>query len=332
MILVTGCCGYIGSHVVTSLLENYDVVGIDNFSNSKKEILDKFIEITEKKVKFYEGDILDSILLDKIFNENKIDMVIDFAAFKSVGDSVLKPIEYYTNNVSSLLNLVTIMKKHNVYNLVFSSSATVYGDCTTMPINENCLVGGTTNPYGTSKLFCEKILTDLCNSDDKFNVCILRYFNPVGAHFSGLIGENPNGIPANLMPYISKVAMGELEILSIYGNDYDTIDGTGVRDYIHVCDLATAHVLAVNKLFNDIGLFIYNVGTGKGVSVLELVNTYISVNNVNVPYKIVGRRAGDIATCYTDCDKIYKELGFESLKTVEDMCRDAHNFMINNKK
>ena len=269
-IFVTGCTGFIGSHTCVELLDaGYEVVGLDNFSNSKKEVLDKIKEITGKEINFYEGNMLNKDLLMKIFNENDISCVIDFAAYKSVGDSVSKPIEYYTNNVSSVLTLLSVMKENNVKSFVFSSSATVYGAAEKMPITEETPVGNTTNPYGTSKLFCEEILKDLYNSDNEWNICIFRYFNPVGAHRSHLIGEEPNGIPANLMPFISKVATGELPCLSVFGNDYNTPDGTGVRDYIHIVDLAKAHVSGVKRLEVDKkGMHIYNLGTGRGYSVL----------------------------------------------------------------
>jgi len=327
-IFVTGCCGYIGSHTCVELLTNgYNVVGLDNFSNSKKEVLDKIREISGKSIKFYEGDMLDSSILYKIFSENEIDCVIDFAAYKAVGESVSKPIEYYTNNVSSVLTLLTAMKKNNCKRLVFSSSATVYGDPDTIPITEDSKTGGTTNPYGTSKLFVEEILKDLYKSDNTWDICILRYFNPIGAHSSGLIGEEPNGIPANLMPYISKVACGKLECLSIFGNDYDTPDGTGVRDYIHVVDLAKGHIKAVEKLDREKnGLYIYNLGTGKGYSVLDMVNAFEKANGIKINYKIVGRREGDIAVCYSDPNKAKEELGFIAEKTLEDMVRDAWNY------
>ena len=327
-IFVTGCTGYIGSHTCVELLDgNYNVVGLDNFSNSKRSVLDNITKITGKSIKFYEGNMLDKALLDKIFSENEIDAVIDFAAFKSVGDSVSKPIEYYINNVSSVLTLLSVMKNHNVKTLVFSSSATVYGDSKIMPITEECKIGGTTNPYGTSKLYCEGILQDLYKSDNNWNICIFRYFNPVGAHKSGLIGEEPNGIPANLMPFISKVATKELEILSVFGNDYDTPDGTGVRDYIHVVDLAKAHVKGIERLDMDKkGMHIYNLGTGKGYSVLEMIKAFESANGVEVPYKIVGRRPGDIATCYADPSKAERELNWKAELGLKDMCRDAYNF------
>ena len=333
-IFVTGCTGYIGSHTCVELLESgYDVIGLDNFSNSKPVVIDKIKKITGKEIKFYEGNMLDKDLLDKIFDENEIDSVIDFAAFKSVGDSVNIPIEYYTNNVSSVLTLLSVMKKHNVKTFIFSSSATVYGDAKKMPITEESPIGGTTNPYGTSKLYCEGILQDLYKSDNDWNICIFRYFNPVGAHKSGLIGEEPNGIPANLMPFISKVATGELEVLSVFGNDYDTPDGTGVRDYIHVVDLAKAHVNGVKKLEEDKkGMHIYNLGTGTGYSVLEMIKAFEKANNVKVNYKIVGRRPGDIATCYADSSKAEKELHWKAELNLEDMCRDAYNFTKNLKQ
>lgn len=332
-ILVTGCCGYIGSHTCVELLnENFEVIGLDDFSNSKKEVLEKIKKITNKEIKFYEGNMLDESILNKIFSENNIQCVIDFAAYKSVGESVKKPIEYYINNVSSVLTLLKVMKKYNVKNLVFSSSATVYGNPEFVPINEECKIGGTTNPYGTSKYMVELILQDLYKSDSEWGICILRYFNPIGAHESGLIGEEPNGIPANLMPYISKVACGKLDCLSVYGNDYDTPDGTGVRDYIHVVDLAKGHVKAVEKLEkNNSGLLIYNLGTGHGYSVLDMIKAFEKENNVTINYKIVGRRPGDIATCYSDPTKAINELGFKCTKTLEDMVRDSWNFESNYK-
>lgn len=327
-ILVTGCCGYIGSHTCVELLNNnYEVVGLDNFSNSKKDVLDKIKQITDKGIKFYEGDMLDKEILNKLFDENDISCVIDFAAYKAVGESIEKPIEYYTNNLSSVLTLLSVMKKYNCKKLVFSSSATVYGDPEVVPITEEAKTGGTTNPYGTSKLFVEQILKDLYKSDNSWDICILRYFNPIGAHSSGLIGEDPNGIPANLMPYISKVASKKLECLSVFGNDYDTKDGTGVRDYIHVVDLARGHVKALEKLTKEqSGLFIYNLGTGVGYSVLDMINTFERVNNVEVNYKIVDRRPGDIAECFADPTKAKEELGFVCEKTLEDMVRDAWNY------
>lgn len=332
-ILVTGGNGYIGSHTGVELLENgYEVVILDDFSNSKRENLDKIKQITNKDFSFYEGNMIDRAILDKIFTENKIDAVIDFAAYKAVGESVQKPVEYYINNVSTVLELLKAMKDYNVKKLVFSSTACVYGDPEIIPITEECKTGGTTNPYGTSKLFVEQILKDLYKSDNTFDIAILRYFNPIGAHESGLIGEEPNGIPANLLPYVSKVASGKLECLSVFGNDYDTKDGTGVRDYIHVVDLAKGHINALEKLNKEgQGLFIYNLGTGTGYSVLDIVNTFEKVNNVKVNYKIVGRRPGDIATCYSDPTKAEKELGFRAERTLEDMCRDLWNYEKNNK-
>ena len=314
------------------LLNNgYEVVILDNFSNSKRENLSKIKQITGKDFTFYEGNMIDEDILDKIFTENKIDAVIDFAAYKAVGESVEKPIEYYTNNVSTVLVLLSAMKKYNVKKLVFSSSATVYGDPEVLPITEDCKTGNTTNPYGTSKLFVEQILKDLYKSDNTFDIAILRYFNPIGAHSSGLIGEEPNGIPANLLPYVSKVASGKLECLSVFGNDYDTKDGTGVRDYIHVVDLAIGHIKALEKLNKEgRGLFIYNLATGTGYSVLDIINTFEKVNNVKVNYKIVNRRPGDIAACYSDPTKAKEELGFVATKTLEDMCRDLWNYEKNN--
>ena len=331
-ILVTGGNGYIGSHTCVELLNNgYEVVILDNFSNSKRENLSKIKQITGKDFTFYEGNMIDESILDKIFTKNKIDAVIDFAAYKAVGESVEKPVEYYTNNVSTVLVLLSTMKKYNVKKLVFSSSATVYGDPEVLPITEDCKTGNTTNPYGTSKLFVEQILKDLYKSDNTFDIAILRYFNPIGAHSSGLIGEEPNGIPANLLPYVSKVASGKLECLSVFGNDYNTKDGTGVRDYIHVVDLAIGHIKALEKLNKEgRGLFIYNLATGTGYSVLDIINTFEKVNNVKVNYKIVNRRPGDIAACYSDPTKAKEELGFVATKTLEDMCRDLWNYEKNN--
>ena len=328
-ILVTGGAGYIGSHTCVELLnEGFEIVVIDNFSNSKSSSLDAIKKITGKDFKFYEIDYLDKDALNKVFEENKIDAVINFAGFKAVGESVQKPIEYYTNNISGALNLLDVMRKHNVKKFVFSSSATVYGNPEKIPLTEDCKIGGTTNPYGTSKLFIEQILKDIYVSDNSWDIIILRYFNPVGAHESGLIGEDPKGIPNNLMPYIAKVAIKELKELSVFGNDYNTPDGTGVRDYIHVVDLAKGHVLALNKLEKEgKGLFIYNLGTGTGYSVLDLVHAYEKANNVKVPYKIAPRRDGDIATCYSDPTKAKNELGFVATKTIEDMCHDSYKFV-----
>lgn len=327
-IFVTGCTGYIGSHTCVELLQSdYEVIGLDNFSNSKPDVLDKIKTITGKEIKFYEGNMLDETLLNKIFVENNIDAVIDFAAYKSVGDSVNIPLEYYTNNVSSVLILLSVMKKYGVKNFIFSSSATVYGDAKIMPITEETPIGGTTNPYGTSKLFCENILSDLYKSDNEWNICIFRYFNPVGAHNTHLIGEEPGGIPANLMPFISKVATGELDCLNVFGNDYNTPDGTGVRDYIHIVDLAKAHIKGLERLDKDKkGMHIYNLGTGKGYSVLEMINAFERVNNVKVNYKIVGRRPGDVAICYANPEKAEKELDWKAELGLDDMCYDAYEF------
>ena len=333
-IFITGCCGYIGSHTCVELLDaGYEIVGLDNFSNSKPSVLERIKKITGKEIKFYEGDMLDKNLLEKIFNENEINMVMDFAAYKSVGDSVSKPIEYYINNVSSVLTLLAVMKEHNIKSLIFSSSATVYGTPEFVPITEESKTGGTTNPYGTSKLFVEQILKDLYKSDNTWKICIFRYFNPIGAHQSGLIGEEPNGKPANLMPYISMVATKELEYLSVFGNDYNTKDGTGVRDYIHVVDLAKAHVKGAEKLNKEeSGLFIYNLGTGEGYSVLDMIHAFENANHVSVPYKIEARRPGDIAKCYADSSKAEKELNWKATLTLEDMCKDAYNFTKNRKE
>ena len=327
-ILVTGGAGYIGTHTCVELLnKGEEIVVLDNFSNSNPSAIEAVEKITGKTVKVYEGNMIDREILEKIFTENDIDAVIDFAAYKAVGESVQKPVEYYTNNVSTVLVLLDEMKKHNVKTLVFSSSATVYGDPERIPITEDCRVGGTTNPYGTSKLMVEQILQYLYKSDNEWNIAILRYFNPVGAHESGLIGEDPKGIPANLMPFISKVAAGKLPQLSVFGNDYDTKDGTGVRDYIHVVDLACGHINALDKLKKDgRGMHIYNLGTGVGYSVLDMINAFEKANNIKVPYKIVDRRPGDIATCYSDPTKAREEIGFVAKKSLEDMCRDAWNY------
>ena len=327
-IFITGVTGYIGSHTAVELLnKGYNVIGLDNYSNSKPEVLDKIKKLTDKEVKFYEGDMGSESTLDKIFSENKIDVVIDFAAYKSVGDSVNIPIEYYENNLSSVVTLLKVMKKHNVKSMIFSSSATVYGTPKRLPIVETDEIGGTTNPYGTSKLFVEQILEDVYRSDNTFNICVFRYFNPVGAHESGLIGEEPNGVPANLMPFICKVATGELEVLSVFGNDYDTPDGTGVRDYIHINDLAIAHINGVEKLIKEQkGYFVYNLGTGTGYSVLEMVKAFEKVNNLKLNYKIAPRRTGDIGTCYANCDKAKNELGWTAKKTLEEMCKDSFEY------
>ncbi len=330
-VLVTGGTGYIGSHTVVELLNSgRDVVIIDNFSNSKPEVLDKIRKITGKDFKFYEMDYLDRNSLEKVFEENEIDSVLNFAGFKAVGESVEKPIEYYTNNISGALVLLDTMRKYNVKKFIFSSSATVYGDPEVIPITEECKTGGTTNPYGTSKLFIEQILKDIYNSDNTWDICILRYFNPVGAHESGLIGEEPQGIPNNLMPYVVRVANGTLKELSVFGNDYDTPDGTGVRDYIHVVDLAKGHIKALDKLDKEeTGIYIYNLGTGTGYSVLDMVKAFEKATGKKVAYKIAPRRAGDIATCYADPKKAKEELGWVAEKGIEDMCKDSWNYIVN---
>lgn len=329
-VLVTGGTGYIGSHTCCELLnKNYEVVIIDNLSNSSFEVVSKIETITNKKVKFYNGDVRDKTLLRKIFNENDINSVIHFAGSKAVGESVSKPVMYYDNNLISTISLIEVMNEFNCKNLVFSSSATVYGIPDKLPLKEDYPLSAI-NPYGQTKLMIEQILKDLYNSDKTWNIVILRYFNPIGAHESGLIGEEPNGIPNNLMPYILKVVSNELPYLNIFGSDYDTVDGTGVRDYIHVVDLAIGHVLSIEKLNKENGLFIYNLGTGEGCSVLELVNSFMRVNNVKINYKIVDRRLGDIAKYYADTKKAKEELGFCTTKSIDDMCRDSYNYIKKN--
>ncbi len=329
-ILVTGGAGYIGSHTVVELLnEGEEVVIIDNFSNSKPSSLDAIREITGKDFKFYEIDYLDRKALEKVFEENPdIDSVLNFAGYKAVGESVRKPIEYYTNNISGALVLLDTMRKYNVKKFVFSSSATVYGEPERIPLTEECKTGGTTNPYGTTKLFIEQILKDLYESDNTWDIAILRYFNPVGAHETGLIGEEPKGIPNNLMPYVVRVAAGILPELSVFGDDYNTPDGTGVRDYIHVVDLAKGHLKALKKLEKEKqGLFIYNLGTGTGYSVLDMVNAFEKSTGKTVKYKITPRRPGDIATCYSNPEKAKNELNWQAEKTLEDMCKDSWNYI-----
>lgn len=329
-ILVTGGAGYIGSHTVIELLgKGYEVVIVDNFYNSHPEVLERIKELSGKDFKFYEIDLLDKNSLKKVFEENKIDSVIHFAGYKAVGESVEKPLMYYHNNLTSTFILCEVMKEYGVKNIVFSSSATVYGLSNISPLKED-LPLSTTNPYGTTKLFIEQILRDLYISDKDWSIALLRYFNPIGAHISGRIGENPNGIPNNLMPFITQVAVGKREKLSVFGNDYDTVDGTGVRDYIHVVDLAKGHIKALEKHMDFKGVEAYNLGTGKGVSVLELVNTFEKVNGVKIPYTISDRRPGDIATCFADASKAKKELGWEAEKTIEDMCKDSWNWQKNN--
>lgn len=330
-VLVCGGTGYIGSHICVELLDaGYEVTVIDDFSNSKPEVLEHIKEITGKEVKFYEFNILNEEKTEAVFKENKIDAVIHCAAFKAVGESVEKPIEYYTNNLTTTLIVSKMMKKYNVNQIVFSSSATVYGDPETVPITEDCKLGETTNPYGTSKAMMERILTDVQHAYPQMSVTLLRYFNPIGAHESGLIGEDPKGIPNNLMPYIMKVATGELECLGVFGDDYDTHDGTGVRDYIHVVDLAKGHVKAIEHYAKP-GVHICNLGTGTGYSVLDLVKTFERVNNVKVKYVIKDRRPGDIATCYANPERAKKELGWVATKGIEDMCRDTWNYALKHK-
>lgn len=328
-ILLPGGAGYIGSHTAVELLNaGKEIVIIDNFSNSKPEVLDKIKQITGKDFKFYEMDYSNKEELNKVFTENKIDAVLNFAGYKAVGESVKKPIEYYMNNISGALVLLDVMRAHNCKKFIFSSSATVYGDPATVPITEEFPTGGTTNPYGTTKLFIEQILKDIYNSDNSWDICILRYFNPVGAHESGLIGEEPQGIPNNLMPYVARVAAGILPELSVFGNDYDTPDGTGVRDYIHVVDLAKGHVKALEKLDKEHeGLFIYNLGTGTGYSVLDMVKAFEKATGKEVKYKIAPRRPGDIAKCYADPAKAKIELGWVAEKNLDDMCKDSWHYI-----
>lgn len=324
-ILVTGGLGYIGSHTVVELLndDNNKVIIVDNLANSSLDVMNKIKKITNKNVKLYIVDLINKDNLEKVFNDNNIDVVIHFAGLKAVGESIIKPLDYYTNNIISTLNLLNIMKKFNVKNLIFSSSATVYGE-QTAPYVETMKRGITTNPYGTTKSMIENILEDFYNSNKEWNITILRYFNPVGAHESGLIGEKPNGVPNNLMPYIMQVASGKLECLNVFGDDYNTKDGTGVRDFIHVVDLAKGHVKAIENPNN--GFKIYNLGTGKGYTVLEIINMFEKVNNVKINFKIVGRREGDIGICYSDPSKAKHELNWKAEKSLEDMCRDSWNF------
>jgi len=330
-ILVTGGTGYIGSHTVVELQNNgYDVVVLDNLSNSSVKSLDRVKAITGKDVKFYEGDIRDRKILEKIFDNEKIDSCIHFAGLKAVGESVEKPWEYYDNNITGTLTLVDEMRKHGVKNIIFSSSATVYGDPAQIPITEECPKGQCTNPYGWTKSMLEQILTDMQKADNEWNVVLLRYFNPIGAHQSGTMGENPNGIPNNLMPYITQVAVGKREELGVFGNDYDTPDGTGVRDYIHVVDLADGHVKALKKIEENAGLCIYNLGTGTGYSVLDIVKNFEEANNLKIPYSIKPRRAGDIAIFYADPTKAKKELGWEAKYGIKEMCADSWRWQKNN--
>lgn len=331
-VLITGGLGYIGSHTAVELLKTgRDVVVIDNLYNSKIVVKDRIEEITNKKIKFYNIDLLDREKVDKVFQENNIDSAINFAGYKAVGESSEIPLEYYDNNLTSALVVLKTMKKYNVKNFIFSSSATVYGNSKVMPLKEDFPLS-VTNPYGRTKLMTEDILRDLYKSDKSWNIGILRYFNPLGADESGLIGEDPNGIPNNLMPYITKVAIGELEKVNVFGNDYDTVDGTGVRDYIHVVDLAKGHVKTLEALDKNPGLVTYNLGTGKGYSVLQLINAFSKASGVEIPYEIVGRRQGDVAECYSDPSKANKELGWKAEKDIDDMCQDSWRWQSKNPK
>ena len=330
-VLVTGGTGYIGSHTIVELISHgYDVIAVDDFSNSKPIVLDKLKEITGKEIKFYELNVCDKEKLRKVFEENKIDAVIHFAGYKAVGESVSRPLMYYRNNLDSTITLLEVMEEFNVKKIVFSSSATVYGDPEILPIPETAKLS-TTNPYGSTKLYIEGILKDVYVSDNSFSIAILRYFNPVGAHPSGLLGEDPNGIPNNLMPYIVKVANHELPHLNVFGNDYDTPDGTGVRDYIHVVDLALGHISALEYIDKHTGIDYYNLGTGKGYSVLEMVSAFSDVNHVEVPYKIVSRRDGDIAMCYADATKAKEVLHWEAKHGLDEMVESAYNFVLKSK-
>ena len=330
-ILVTGGAGYIGSHTCVELLNTgYDVVIVDNLSNSKKTAVDRVEEITGKPVVFYEADILDADALETIFSEQDIDAVIHFAGLKAVGESVAKPIEYYHNNMTGTLTLCDVMRRHNVKDIIFSSSATVYGDPAVIPITEECPKGQPTNPYGWTKSMLEQVLTDIHTSDPEWNVILLRYFNPIGAHRSGRIGEDPKGIPNNLLPYVAQVAIGKLPCLGVFGDDYDTPDGTGVRDYIHVVDLALGHVKALEKLKDKEGVSIYNLGTGNGYSVLDVVHAFEKACGHAINYEIKPRRAGDIATCYCAPEKAKRELGWEAKYGIEEMCADSWRWQSQN--
>ena len=331
-ILVSGGAGYIGSHTCVELLAaGYDIVVADNYYNSCPEALARVKKIAGKDFRFVEADMTDKDAVEKIFAENEdIDCVIQFAAYKAVGESVSKPIEYYSNNLACTLNILDVMRRHNCHNIIFSSSATVYGDPASVPIREDFPVGGTTNPYGTTKVFTERILTDCCHADPELNVALLRYFNPIGAHPSGLIGEDSNGIPNNLVPYIAKVAVGKLEKVHVFGNDYPTPDGTGVRDYIHVVDLARGHVAAIKKLEQKPGLFICNLGTGHGYSVLDVINAFSKACGKEIPYVIDPRRPGDIAECWCDPSKAKRELGWEAQYGIEEMCAHSWNWQSHN--
>lgn len=323
-ILVTGGAGYIGSHTCVELLnEGYEVVIVDNLYNSNQKAVDRIEQITQKKVTFYQNDILVREALDQIFTKENVDAVIHFAGLKAVGESVRKPIEYYTNNIQGTLILTDVMRKHNVKNIIFSSSATVYGNPAMIPITEECPKGICTNPYGWTKWMLEQILTDIHTADSEWNVMLLRYFNPIGAHESGLIGEDPKGIPNNLLPYVAQVAIGKLECVGVFGDDYDTPDGTGVRDYIHVVDLAKGHVKALNKIKEKAGVKVYNLGTGNGYSVLDVIHAFEKACGHEIPYQIKPRREGDIATCYSKCDLAKEELGWQAQYNLDDMCASS---------
>lgn len=330
-VLVTGGAGYIGSHTCVELLNaGIDIVIVDNFYNCKKSSIDRIKALTNRDIAWYECDIRDREGMDAIFKKEKIDSVIHFAGLKAVGESVEKPLEYFDNNVNGTLVLLDVMRNNGCKKIVFSSSATVYGMNNVSPLNEDMQVGGVTNPYGRTKFMIECILQDLYVSDNEWSICLLRYFNPIGAHKSGTMGEAPNGIPNNLMPYITQVAIGKREQLNIFGNDYDTHDGTGVRDYIHVVDLALGHVKAVEKVDGENGLFIYNLGTGKGYSVLDVVKAFEKASGQKVPYQIQPRRAGDIATCYSDPSKALNELGWKAERDIEEMCEDSWRWQSQN--
>ena len=330
-ILVTGGAGYIGSHTCVELLNSgYEVVVMDNLYNASAKALDRVQQITGKTLTFYEADMLDQPAMDKIFEAEKPDAVIHFAGYKAVGESVVKPIEYYHNNMTGTLLLCDTMRKHGVKNIIFSSSATVYGDPLEIPITEECPKQSPTNPYGQTKTMLEQVLMDIHRADPEWNVTLLRYFNPIGAHKSGLIGEDPKGIPNNLLPYVAQVAIGKLKCVGVFGNDYDTPDGTGVRDYIHVVDLARGHVKAIEKFKENKGVLIYNLGTGNGTSVLQIVHAFEKACGHAIPYKIVERRAGDIASCYADASKAHEMLGWEATRTIDQRCQSSWNFISKN--
>lgn len=330
-ILVTGGAGYIGSHTCVELLKtSYDIIILDNLSNSKKESVDRIKELGGRDLKFYEGDILDRATLDGIFTENKVDAVIHFAALKAVGESTQIPLTYYDNNVSGTINLCKAMAAAGCKKIVFSSSATVYGSENISPLREDMPLGKATNPYGTTKMFIEQILQDIYTADNSWSISLLRYFNPVGAHKSGRIGENPNGEPNNLMPYITQVAVGKRPFLTVHGSNYDTPDGTGVRDYIHVVDLAMGHISALDKVLQSPGLDIYNLGTGKGYSVLDVIAAFEKASGVKINYKIAERRTGDIATCYADPGKAFEQLGWKAVRGIDEMCEDSWRWQSQN--